>query len=100
MISSRNTEGTISSFGSLSWNSIELIGFEYAVPENIDGLKECIQRLHFLSNNYIYNYSIGETMEFASNKWLSFAEMMKLISTMEFMNTGVGDIYAKNFFGK
>jgi FkbM family methyltransferase len=75
---------------------IDIIGFEYAIPENINGLRNCMQRLNLLNINYLYNFSVGETMEFASNKWLNFSEMTRMIDTEEFIKTGVGDIYAKN----
>ena len=74
---------------------IDFIGFEYAVPENIDGLKECLQKLNLISTKYVYNYAIGESMKFVSFKWLSFSEILSHISNSEFLETGVGDIYAK-----
>lgn len=74
---------------------IEFVSFEYAVPENAMALKECICRLNSLNKNYLFNYSIGETMALHSERWYTYHEMTTFITTHEFLLTGVGDIYVK-----
>lgn len=74
---------------------IRMISFEYTVPEMSEVLFECINSLNNLSNMYVYNYSVGESMKFALNEWLDYEAMINLIQKDDFINTGFGDVYAK-----
>ena len=75
---------------------IYMISFEYTTPEQINKAIDCIKRIININSHFEFNYSIGETMEFALNKWLSVDEIEKLIESKIFIETGFGDIYARN----
>lgn len=74
-------------------SSIELISFEYAVPENLEGLLKCLNRLSEINDNYRCNYSIGESMELAMSEWKSIPQMRELVQTEKFIQASFGDIY-------
>ena len=74
---------------------IPLISLEYTTPELSENLIKCIEYLHDLSADYTFNYSVGETMNFASDYWLNFSDFLKLIKSELFQNTRFGDIYAR-----
>ena len=75
---------------------VAMLSFEYTVPEKNDDMIECIKRLALISNDEILcNYSIGESMEWASDKWRTSSEMAKFVESVEFQNTRFGDIYVK-----
>lgn len=71
------------------------LSFEYCVPEMIDNALECIERLSQISSNYLFNYSIGESMKFEMENWLDATSFNKVILSNEFSNTLFGDIYCK-----
>lgn len=73
---------------------IDALSFEYAVPERLPVIKECIGRLENLGK-VVFNYSQGETMRLALNDWISPNEMKALIQTKSFIDTYAGDIYAR-----
>lgn len=72
--------------------SVNYLSFEYAVPENISGLKSCLERMSKLGS-YQLNYSIGETMQFALNSWMSMESFLSYIESPTFINSYAGDIY-------
>lgn len=74
---------------------IKMISFEYTVPEQTNRALECITLLEKIDPGILCNYSIGESMEFALNDWISPKEIINRIKTSEFLNTGFGDIYIK-----
>ncbi len=76
---------------------IEYISFEYCVPENQHSIIECIDRLVKISKAHKieFNYSVGESMEWALSDWLSPDQMKKEISSTKFIKTNFGDIYSK-----
>lgn len=74
--------------------SIPFLSIEYCVPEMQKNLNDCINYLHQLNVNGLFNYSIEETMEFHL-PWMTFAEFKQHISTQEFSNTLFGDVYFK-----
>jgi len=76
---------------------IEMISLEYAAPEGINLIEKCLIRLENIATNSIEcNYSVGESMEWAGNKWYSLEEMTTVMRTTEFENTGFGDIYVRS----
>lgn len=79
---------------------IEYLSFEYAVPEKTNGLLECIDRLTEISKDHqmLFNYSIGESLTFASENWFKLEEIKGIIQGDEFNKTDFGDIYAKTIF--
>lgn len=74
---------------------VRMISLEYTVPEMSGVLSECINRLNHISDKFVYNYSVGESMKFALNEWLDYGAMMDCIQKENFIKTGFGDIYAK-----
>ncbi|MFV0538124.1 MAG: FkbM family methyltransferase [Dysgonomonas sp.] len=77
-------------------HSVKYLSFEYTVPEYPDKAIECVNRLNDINGNVKFNYSIGESMEWALSEWLTGVEMKKHIESSEFLNTIFGDIYAHN----
>ena len=77
--------------------SITTISFEYTIPERKNSIIDCIDRIIKISNQneVLFNYSIGESMEWALDKWISAQEMKKEIDLERFINSGFGDVYAK-----
>ena len=77
---------------------IEAISFEYAIPEARNSILSCIDELVKISNSnkVVFNYSIGESMEWAMNEWVSPQKMKKEIDSEKFIKTAFGDIYAKS----
>jgi hypothetical protein len=76
--------------------SVEMISFEYTVPEQTDKVIDCINQLEKINPNAMFNYSIGETMIFGSKEWLSAVNMKNRIASKDFTDNGFGDIYVTN----
>ncbi len=74
---------------------VKMLSYEYTVPETQDKALECLNKVISIDSSVACNYSVGESMEFAMNKWVSPEEMKKIILSDEFVNTGFGDIYIK-----
>lgn len=76
---------------------IEYLSFEYTIPERKKSIIECIDRISEISNqNEVqFNYSIGESMEWALNEWLTPEQMKEEIELDKFIKSGFGDIYSK-----
>ena len=76
--------------------NIEMISFEYAVPENIDQAMLCIERLYEINKNIILNFSIGESLIYELDSWLNYQEFIILMNSKYFQNSEFGDIYVKS----
>jgi FkbM family methyltransferase len=76
---------------------IDFLSFEYTIPERKNSIIECIDRIIEISNkNRVqFNYSIGESMEWALNEWVSPQRMKEEIGLDRFIKSGFGDIYSK-----
>jgi len=74
---------------------IDYISIEYTVPEQIEQAKDCVTYLHNISNKYIFNYSLGESMKLELNEFLNYDKFVQLMNTEQFKNSSNGDIYAK-----
>ena len=72
---------------------IKMISFEYTLPEQINKLTECINIIENNNPNVLYNFSIGESMDWALTRWVPIIEFLDLIGTTDFIKTGLGDIY-------
>lgn len=72
----------------------KLISFEYTVPEQKDKAIECINHLKLINKSVECNYSLGESMEFQLQNWISDSEIIELIQSNDFP-TEVGDIYLR-----
>ena len=97
----------IKKFGSPKYIKIDVEGYEYNV---LKGLKSCVNMISFeaniriiyeskkcieiinnLSENYSYNFT--DTINFQSNNWVDFQEIMKIIETTKL---NCIEIYAKS----
>jgi FkbM family methyltransferase len=74
---------------------IDVISFEYTIPEQIEQVNQCLSYLNNLSANYTYNYSTGESMLLELEEYISYTEFIEVIKTKEFIDSSNGDIYAK-----
>ena len=76
---------------------VAAVSFEYTVPEKLQSVSDCINRIVEISNgsSVEFNYSIGESMEWALSEWLSPRAMEEEIGRDEFIATKFGDIYAR-----
>jgi hypothetical protein len=76
---------------------INTLSFEYCVPEQLQQAIDCINILAESNPSMKFNFSIGESMEFNTDNWLPASEMIEFMNTAQFINTGFGDVYGKNF---
>ena len=77
-------------------SKIDFISFEYSVPENIDLVVGCIERINEVSvGEATFNYSVGESTEWGMEKWMTFEEIIKEIQSERFIKTDFGDLYSK-----
>lgn len=72
---------------------VKYISFEFT-PEFLQETEQCIEYLSDMSkNDYQFNYSVGESMEFALVEWVDSAKIIVLIR--ELPVELFGDIYAR-----
>lgn len=76
--------------------AVNMISFEYTVPEQTHKTIDCINQLQKINSNIECNYSIGESMTFKLKDWISATEMKEHIISDEFVKTGFGDVYVRN----
>jgi FkbM family methyltransferase len=76
--------------------SIDFISFEYAVPEQAENHKECLDLLKAINPQAKCNYSVGESMKLAFESWVGIEEMKHHINLDVFTSTQFGDIYVSN----
>ena len=75
--------------------AVDIISFEYAIPK-IQKIKDCINQIEKYNSDTEYNFSIGESMEFALTDWQSVTDFKNYIFAKEFIATGSGgDIYVR-----
>jgi FkbM family methyltransferase len=73
---------------------IPLVSFEYNVPEMSGNVSLCLQLLNDISTDYLFNYSIGESMSLKLSQWLPFEKFTSIVHSANFQNSDFGDIYA------
>lgn len=76
--------------------SVGMISFEYTVPEQSHKAMKCIDQLEKINPQAVFNYSIGESMIFASEEWLTVDQIKSRIISSDFASNGFGDIYVRN----
>jgi FkbM family methyltransferase len=76
--------------------AVDFISLEYAVPEQTESLKECLDLLKNINDKAKCNYCVGENMKWALNSWISVDEMKKMMESPAFIATEFGDIYISN----
>jgi FkbM family methyltransferase len=74
--------------------SVNIISFEYTIPEQTEKAIKCINHIKKINRNVECNYSIGESMKLELDKWISDFEMINLINDENF-SSNVGDIYVR-----
>ena len=74
---------------------IQMVSFEYTVPEQPERAVICINQIEKYNKTIECNYSIGEDLVWALSEWLSTEDMRKHIYTPEFQRTSFGDIYVR-----
>lgn len=72
------------------------ISIEYIVPEKIQSAVQCVTLLNNLSPQCQFNYSIGESMNWAMTSWMDYASFLQHLKSEKFNNTSFGDIYFKS----
>lgn len=78
-------------------HAINYVSFEYTVPELTQQVVDCVSLIqgHQKANRIECNYSIGESMEWALQKWISPSQMISHIKAKDFIDTGFGDMYVR-----
>ena len=71
---------------------INVISFEYT-PGFIDATFNCVNQLNRIGI-FEFNYSIGETMKFALEKWVNGDDICQILKSLK-NDDMFGDIYAK-----
>lgn len=74
---------------------IPFLSLEYCVPEMHSQLLDCIHYLNSISPNGEFNYSIGESMQWALPSWKNFDAFLDHVESTSFVQTSFGDIYFK-----
>lgn len=77
---------------------VRALSFEYAVPEQLSHVISCLKLLDDLYGQAEYNYSVGESMEWISDHWMSYEEILNHVQTTKFLNTKFGDIYIRKIW--
>lgn len=75
---------------------IKMISFEFTVPEQTDKAIACINQIEKIDSNIECNFSIGESMEFVLEEWISPADIRTQIASDNFAKIGIGDIYVRS----
>jgi FkbM family methyltransferase len=75
---------------------VQMISFEYTVPEQTGQTITCLELIEKNGGRLECNYSEGESMQFALEKWLPAAEMKNYLVSAPFIASGFGDIYVRN----
>ena len=74
---------------------IKMISFEYTIPEQIDNIMQCVEQIELNDSNIECNYSIGESMTFEYENWVTVEQLRTIVGTKEFINTSFGDVYVR-----
>lgn len=74
--------------------NISYLSFEYNVPDLSVELTKCIMLL-IQKGKYVFNYSQGESMKLALDRWLSGNSFMETIKSTKFIQSNWGDIYCR-----
>jgi FkbM family methyltransferase len=73
---------------------VEMISFEFTIPEFVDKAIDCVNYLNSLGK-IVCNYSPGETLIFALDEWLNSTDFIELFKTLSAKGIIDGDIYIK-----
>ena len=75
--------------------SVEIISFEFTPTPGL--IKKSIKSVEHLSGigDVKFNYSFGETMNFALDEWVSSSEICEILLSIPYKTAFSGDVYAK-----
>ena len=76
--------------------SVKMISFEFTVPEQTAKAIACIDQIEKIDSDIECNFSVGESMEFGLETWVSASDLRRQIITDKLTNIGFGDIYVRN----
>ena len=71
---------------------VPAVAFEY-LPRALDRVHACVERLRAL-DRYVYNWSPGESYEFASPSWLDGPALLESLRSAKGQRRS-GDVYAR-----
>lgn len=74
--------------------SINFISAEFT-PELFDNSIKCMDYMHKINNNVLYNYGSGESQNFTFKKWETKETIINYLSTLRNDKVEFGDVYCK-----
>jgi len=74
---------------------INMLSFEYTLPEQKSKALKCLRLLQKIEPNYICNYSFDEDMKYEMSEFVEIKEMIEYIEKDVIKMPSVGDIYVK-----
>jgi FkbM family methyltransferase len=74
---------------------IDIISFEYTVPEQTQNIYDCLDQIEKYNRQIECNFSNAESMELSLIEWKSIDEFKNFVKTQEFMSSGFGDLYVR-----
>lgn len=74
-------------------DTIQFISFEFMLPENRQIIIDCINKIKSLNDKIFLNYSIGDTMVLALDRWMPIENLNDFINLPDFTISNWGDIY-------
>lgn len=75
--------------------AVDMISFEYTVPEQIQSVIDCISQIEKYNSEIECNFSTGESMEFALEYWQKTSDFKNSLTSSDFLTSGFGDIYVR-----
>ena len=73
--------------------NIQYISFEFMIPENVDILKKCIDKLIALNPLAVFNYALGDNFKLALPEWIPSIQINEFLDHEIFSTSSWGDIY-------
>lgn len=69
------------------------LSFEYAVPEKLQNVVDCLNCINDKYQNLTCNYAAGHNSNFVLPEWITIHFFLEIINKPEFINSYAGDIY-------
>jgi FkbM family methyltransferase len=78
---------------------VEYISYEYVMPERKQAVIDCLNRILEIAGEkkVVFNYSVGESMDFYFAEWVDQQVIRKEIESNRFSKSSFGDLYAKTY---
>jgi FkbM family methyltransferase len=74
---------------------LKCLSFEYTVPERITSVVSCLNQMRNISDQYLCNYSVGESFEFSLDTWIPINKFIHFVQENHFVHSSFGDIYIR-----